>query len=225
MIPSGFVVHSILTLCIISGVGNFGSEMAMAAEADQRHLGFAIKRTRVAPAVTLTTGASPFRVGDLLERQRVLNGAPAWDWEQTCAIHQKKVWNALELALLADFPSKIQVCFIFKGKSPTRENWQFLRVNTSEASTVQAVLRSVISDVFTIPSNIGVMPVIAVLASKYPKIAAMLIPDAPMHTISCFYLPNLTEQDLDPLMATTHIEMTPRDTKVKSSHAACITLS
>jgi len=84
-----------------------------------------------------------------------------------------------------------------------------------KSSEMQAVLRSLISDVFTVPSGVGVMPVIAILASKYPKIAALLIPDAPIHTITCFYLPDLTEQDLDPLMATTHTEMTPRDTKVE----------
>lgn len=79
---------------------------------------------------------------------------------------------------------------------------------------LQAILRSLISDVFTVPSGAGVMPVIAILASKYPKIAALLIPDAPMHAISCFYLPDLTEQDLDPLIATTQSEILPRDIKV-----------
>lgn len=79
------------------------------------------------------------------------------------------------------------------------------------------MLRSLISDVFTVASGAGIMPVIAILASKYPKTAALLIPDAPMHPIDCFYLPDLTEQDLDPLIAATRSEMMPRDIKVRVS--------
>eukprot|EP00892_Ulva_mutabilis_P007601 jgi/Ulvmu1/5212/UM022_0005.1 len=174
-------------VCCTSGTGNSQCDHDWelpVTDADRNRVGFVGQRSRVTPMPVAHNWCGLLRVGDLLERQRSSYGAPVWDWEQTCGLHKKRVWNALELALLADFPSKIQ-----------------------------AVLRGVVSDVFTVPSGIGVMPVIAILASKYPKIAALLIPDAPMHAISCFYLPDLTEQDLDPLIATTHAQMTPRDTK------------
>lgn len=156
------------------------------------------------------------RVDDMLERQRSSYGAPAWDWKQTCGLQHQKVWNALELALLADFPKKIQVCNFYRSVSQVHGISHTCSPLELYASFLQAVLRGLISDVFTTNSGVGVMPIIAILAAKYPKTAALLIPDAPMIPLECFYLPDLTEHDLDPVIAATHSEVMPRDIKAGS---------
>lgn len=48
-----------------------------------------------------------------LEAQRDDSAAAAWDWRSTAGFSQDfVVWNILELAMLADFPSRTQVCFV-----------------------------------------------------------------------------------------------------------------
>lgn len=83
--------------------------LGMNAEREQQHAWLGLKRNRIGLAETSMT-LQRLLVGDMLERQRASHGVPAWDWKQTSGLNKKKIWNALELALLADFPSKIQVC-------------------------------------------------------------------------------------------------------------------
>jgi hypothetical protein len=85
---------------------------------------------------------------------------------------------------------------------------------------VQALLIALLAQTFTMASGAGVMPVIAILASKYPRIAALLIEDAPVHALDCFYLPDATEQQLDPVAAITHQQPFPKSTKVLRLHGA-----
>lgn len=82
----------------------------MDTDSEQRHPRLGLKSNRIGPVVPPPC-AQTLRVEDVLERQRASYGAPAWDWKQTSGLQKKKIWNALELALLADFPSKIQVCW------------------------------------------------------------------------------------------------------------------
>lgn len=88
----------------------------------------------------------------------------------------------------------------------------------SECTFVQVLLQAGISDAFTIASGVGIMPAAAILAAKHPKIAAMFIPDAPVQALGTFYLPNVSEQDLDPVDSITHELLLPRSPKV-SLHA------
>ena len=81
---------------------------------------------------------------------------------------------------------------------------------------MQVLLQAVISNVVTIASGIGIMPVVAILAAKHPKIASLLIPDAPVQPLGTFYLPNASEKDLEPVASVTHELMIPRSTKVPS---------
>lgn len=83
-------------------------------------------------------------------------------------------------------------------------------------SVLQVLLQAAISDVFTVASGVGIMPAAAILAAKHPKIAALLIPDAPVQELGTFYLPNASEQDLDPVDSMTHSLMTPRSIKVQT---------
>lgn len=84
------------------------------------------------------------------------------------------------------------------------------------------LLKAVISDVFTIASGIGIMPVVAILAAKHPKIAALLIPDAPVQALGTFYLPHVSENDLDPVDSITHELMLPRSTKVRLAGSSSV---
>ena len=79
---------------------------------------------------------------------------------------------------------------------------------------MQVLLQGMISDVFTLASGIGIMPVVAILAAKHPKLAALVIPDAPVQPLGTFYLPRASEKDLAPLDSITHGMMQPRSTKV-----------
>lgn len=46
----------------------------------------------------------------VLRQQQRVTKAASWDWCQTCGLtSEHRVWNALELCLVADFPKKIQV--------------------------------------------------------------------------------------------------------------------
>jgi hypothetical protein len=77
------------------------------------------------------------------------------------------------------------------------------------------LLQAVISDVFTIASGVGIMPAVAILAAKHPKIAALLIPNAPLKSLGVFYLPNVSDRkELDPMDSITHSLMLPRSIKV-----------
>lgn len=116
-----------------------------------------------------------------LHAQRSSCSAIPWDWMSTAGLDEAQaVWSCLELAMLADYPSRIQ-----------------------------AVLQGLVSESFTIASGLGVMPAMPILAVKYPRSAAMVVPEAPMCRLHQFYISNLSERDLDPLVAVTARERCP----------------
>ena len=77
------------------------------------------------------------------------------------------------------------------------------------------MLQGLISETFTIASGLGVMPAMPILAVKYPRSAALVVPEAPMHVLQQFYISNLAESDLDPLVAVTARERAPAAIEVR----------
>ena len=79
---------------------------------------------------------------------------------------------------------------------------------------MQVLLRGITSEVFTIASGIGVMPAVAILAAKHPKLAALAIPGAPVQPLGTFYLPRASEKDLAHVDSIAHGLLKPRSIKV-----------
>jgi hypothetical protein len=72
-------------------------------------------RVRVHPGLHIAASAAKAHatsVLDLLRAQRAACSTIAWDWATTAGLSEEHVvWNCLELALLADYPSRTQARF------------------------------------------------------------------------------------------------------------------
>ena len=73
---------------------------------------------------------------------------------------------------------------------------------------VQTILQGIVDSAYTPASGLGVMPAFPILAVKFPRYAAQVVPDAPMQQLHQFYISNLSEKDLEPLVAVTRRERT-----------------
>ena len=60
------------------------------------------------------------------------------------------------------------------------------------------------------------MPTVAVLAAKYPRSTAALIPQAPMPQLHQFYVANVTEKALHPMVSMTCDEHSPLSIEVRN---------
>jgi hypothetical protein len=80
---------------------------------------------------------------------------------------------------------------------------------------VQAMLQSMVQGAFTPASGLGVMPAMPILAAKNPRAAAHVVPDAPMQRLRQFYISNVAEEDLEPLVAVTSRERAPAAVEVR----------
>jgi hypothetical protein len=196
----------------------------------------AVKRSSEAARRAAFNMKARVSVTDRLEEQQAMCAGLPWDWHTTAGLSgEYVVWSCLELAMLANYPSRTHVCFCFfldctcswqpgtaRTYTPALNFCKNVHVDHC-TRCVQAVLQCLVSEAFTGGSGLGVMPVMAILAVKYPKSAAHVVPRAPMQCIHEFYISNLSEKDLDPLVSETSCERVPASIEVRFSWQGCVT--